>query len=227
MDPKEKEQTSTFYMWTKHLPLMQYRDSLFANTKDSAAEYKKWASMGPLYTEYGLYIIRNYPLEYIKHFIWPNSHKYYAPPVEFLDDYNSGKKYVTPQAQRWFGYKSMRVNTRMDESNVYILNFYPYLSGIINWVAFFGLIYYLLLKGWRNNQDFKKITLLAGILWLINAFFTIIASSAALRFQSFPIILTTTLALLLVDWMVQLMKSMKVNEKKMSTLDNYRPEVVV
>jgi hypothetical protein len=146
--------------------------------------------------------------------------------VEFLDEYNSGKKYVTPQAQRWFGYKSMKVKTRMDESKVYILSFYPYLSGIINWVAFFGLLYFLILKGWRTNPDFKKLALLAGILWLINAGFTIIASSAALRFQAFPIILTTTLALLLVDWMVQLMKSMKTNEKNMSTLDNYRPEVV-
>ncbi|WP_315815276.1 hypothetical protein [Paraflavitalea speifideaquila] len=46
----------------------------------------------------------------------------------------------------------------------------------------------------------------------MNAGFTILASSAALRFQSFPIVLTTVFALLLVDWMAQLMLSMKREE---------------
>ncbi|WP_205513193.1 hypothetical protein [Longitalea arenae] len=218
MDPKEREQTSTFYMWSSGLPLMQYRDSLF-NLKDTQAiELKKWASMGPLYTAYGLHIIRQYPLHYLRHFVWPNSHKYYAPPVEFLAEYNGGRKYVNEQTKRWFGYKSTKVRIRMDDNKVIVLNFYPYLSGVINWVMFFGLIFYLLLKGWKFNSVFNKTILLAAFLWLTNAFFTICASSAALRFQSFPIILTTTFSLLVVDWMFQLMNKMKHEENKQKSM---------
>jgi hypothetical protein len=207
-------EASTFYMWSPNLPLMQYRDSLFKKNNDTAAiELKKWASMGPLYKDYGLHTIKKYPLHFLRYFIWPNAKKYYAPPIEFLEAYNSGNRVVTPQAKNWFGYKSIKVNVRMKNAKVRVLEYYPFLSGIINLFMLFGLLYYLLLKGWQYNHVFNKTILLAGFVWLINATFTIFASSAALRFQSFPIILTTLFTLLLIDWMVQLMRQLKQEQK--------------
>jgi hypothetical protein len=207
-------EASTFYMWTPGLSLMQYRDSLFKKANDTAAiELKKWASMGPLYKDYGLHIIQKYPLHFLRYFIWPNAKKYYAPPIEFLETYNSGKNYVTPQAKNWFGYKSIKVSVRMKNIKVRVLDYYPFLSGIINLLMLFGLLYYLFLKGWQYNPIFNKTILLAGFVWLINAGFTIFASSAALRFQSFPIILTTLFTLLLIDWMIQLMRQLKQEQK--------------
>ena len=67
---------------------------------------------------------------------------------------------------------------------------------------------------------------MAGTVWLLNAGFTIFASSAALRFQSFPVFLTTKFALLLVDWMVQLMKSMKLAEKEQKLSEQIVKEVI-
>ena len=220
--PSERAEASTVYMWTPQMPLMQYRDSLFKKSKDSLAEFKKWASMGPFYKEYGIYIIRKYPLHFLKYFMWPNSRKYYAPPVEFMEVYNSGYEHVNEMTKLWFGYKSQKVITRMGDKKVWILDFYPILSGIINVIMLFGLIYYIILKGWQYNAIFNKTIILAGAVWLINAGFTIFASSAALRFQSFPIILTTIFALLLVDWMAQLMRYMKLeirNEQLNSVTD--------
>jgi hypothetical protein len=219
MNPTEKAQASTFYMWSPGMPLMQYRDSLFKKAKDTtASELKKWASMGPLYKSYGIYIIRQYPLHFLANFMWPNSQKYYAPPVEFLEGYNTGKNYVTPQAAAWFGYKSLKVKTNMGDGKVWILDFFPILSGVINVIMLFGLLYYVLLKGWQYSPIFNKAIVLAGTLWLINAGFTIFASSAALRFQSFPIILSTTFALLLIDWMIQLIRNMKLEQNKQKVL---------
>jgi hypothetical protein len=210
--PTEKAMASTFYMWSPTMPLMRYRDSLFKKTKDSSYEFKKWASMGPFYKEYGLYIIRKYPLHFLVYFAGPNARKYYAPPVEFMESYNSGKSYVTKQAQSWFGYKSLTIKTRMKNSNTWILDFYPILTGVINLVMLFGLIYYILLKGWQRNPLFNKSIIMSSSVWLLNAGFTIFASSAALRFQSFPILLTTVFAMLLIDWMTQLMRSMKLEQ---------------
>lgn len=227
MNPTESQQASTFYMWSPSMPLMQYRDSIFKKANDTtASEFKKWASMGPLYRSYGIYIIKKYPLYFATYFIWPNSKKYYAPPVEFLEDYNTGKNFVTDQAMRWFGYKNKNVKVRMSNGKVWILDFYPILSGIINIVMLFGLLYYLLLKGWKFNDVFKKIILMGGILWVLNAGFTIFASSAALRFQSFPIILTTTFVLLLADWMAQLMKSMKSEQLQKSLKERFPQEAI-
>jgi hypothetical protein len=214
-------------MWSHGMPLMDYRDSLFKKAKDTAGELKKWASMGPLYKSYGMFIIRQYPGQFVKSFMWPNARKYYAPPVEFLEEYNGGNKYVTDQAKTWFGYKSTKVKTRMLDGKVRVLDFYPILSGIINVVMLFGLLYYVLLKGWQYNSVFNKTIIIAGTVWLINAGFTIFASSAALRFQSFPIILTTTFALLLVDWMAQLVKSMKLEQNKQKVISEpFSPEAI-
>jgi hypothetical protein len=208
--PTEKAMASTFYMWSPGMPLMKYRDSLFKLRNDTAAsEQKKWASMGPFYKDYGLYIIRQYPWHFTGYFAWPNTRKYYAPPLEFLESYNSGNGTVTEQAKTWFGYKTQNVKIRMGNGKVWILNFYPILSGIINVMMLFGLLYYILLKGWQYNPVFNKTVIMGGAVWLLNAGFTITVSSAALRFQSFPVLLTTMFVVLLVDWMVKLMISMR------------------
>lgn len=198
--PVEDMKASTVYMWSPGFPMMKYRNSLFKNDS-TAYELKKWASMGPFYKAYGLYIIRQYPLEFLQHFIWPNGNKYYAPPVEFLQEYNSGKDDVNEMTKAWFGYKSQKVYTRMKDKTVSGLDFYPILSGIINAVMLFMLLFYWSLKGWRTNLIAQKGILMGSTVWLLNAGFTIGASSAALRFQSFPIILTTTFVTLLVDWL--------------------------
>lgn len=217
--PTEAAMASTFYMWSPGMPLMKYRDSLFKAAKDTTtSELKKWASMGPFYKEYGLYIIRQYPLHFATYFVFPNSRKYYAPPVEFLQSYNSGRDGVTDQAKTWFGYKSNKVKIRMNNPNTWVLNFYPILSGIVNVVMLFGLLYYILLKGWRYNRIFNKTIIMGGAVWLLNAGFTIGASSAALRFQSFPVLLATTFSILLVDWMVQLMRKMKLEQSEQQKL---------
>jgi hypothetical protein len=214
MNPSEQEQASTFYMWSPGMPLMQYRDSLFKTKLGAPNEYKAWASMGPFYKEYGIYIIKKYPLYFIRYFAWPNSNKYYAAPIEFLQSYNTKRDDVTEQAKKWFGYQSTEIYTRMNSGETWVLNFYPILIGVINVVMFFGLLYYILLKGWQYSKTFHKTLVIGSTVWLFNAGFTIFASSAALRYQSFPVVLTTAFTLLLVDWLIQLMKSMSKTNKE-------------
>lgn len=199
--PVEAMQASTVYMWSPGLTMFKYRDSLFKKKDSTAGELKRWATMGPFYKAYGLHIIQKYPWHFIRYFVWPNANKYYAPPVEFLDTYNSGKNDVSDLAKHWFGYKSREIKTRMKDNKVQVLNFYPILSGIINVVMLCILLCYLLLRGWQSNPVAKMGILLGTTVWLLNAGFTIFASSAALRFQSFPILLTTIFVALLIDWL--------------------------
>jgi hypothetical protein len=204
--PQEAMEASTVYMWTPQLTMFKYRDYTFRNDL-AASDLKIWSSLGPFYKSYGLHIIRQYPWVFLKHFIWPNSNKYYAPQVEFLQYYNSNKFSVAKNAKRWFKYKSLNVTIRMKNNKVWILDFYPILFGIVNMVMLFALICYLLLKGWKSHPHLKKGILLGTAVWLINAAFTIAASSPALRFQSFPIMLTTIFIALLIDWLWQIATS--------------------
>jgi hypothetical protein len=210
INPYEKAQASTFYMWRHDLPLMKYRDSLFKLAGDtSASELRKWASMGPFYNEYGIYLIKKYPLHYLSFFAFPNARKYFAPPVEFLENYNSGKSDVLPVAVKWFEYKNSKIKSRMKSTVTWILDFYPVFTGVINFLMLFGLFYFILLKGWKFNTFFNKLVIIASAIWLVNAVFTILASSAALRFQSFPILLISIFASLMIDWLIQLLLAMK------------------
>jgi hypothetical protein len=209
-------EASTEYMWTPSLPLVRYNESLF-NAKDtSATEFKKWASMGPLYSSYGLYIIKKYPMHFLRYFVWPNSRKYFAPPVEYLGNYNWGLPTVRKSAMKWFGYTNNQVKTRMKSGKVWILQYYPFLVSITNLILFLMLLSYILLKGWQYNTPFYKSILLAGFVWIANAGFTIFASSVALRFQAFPALLSATFSLLLIDWMVQLTQRMKLQSQQQS-----------
>jgi hypothetical protein len=206
-------EASTFYMWASWLPLMQYQDSLFV--KDVAAtKLKKWASMGPLYSSYGSYIIKKYPIHFLRYFVLPNSLKYFLPPVEYLGNYNWGYPTVPESVVKWFGYPNNQVKTRMKSGKVWVLQPFQYLVGITNLIFFLMLLSYLLLKGWQYSPTFKKSLLLAGFVWIANAGFTIFAASAALRFQAFPTMLSVTFSLLLIDWMASLIRHMKHQQQK-------------
>src|SRR5205823_13457694 len=86
----------------------------------------------------------------------------------------------------------------------WVLMFYPVLAGISNMVMLCSLLCFVFLRSYASRTMFNQGIILAGAVWLLNAGFTICASSAALRFQSFPIILTVVFAILLIDWMFKL-----------------------
>jgi hypothetical protein len=222
--PTEAVKAGTYYMWSRNMPLAMYKNNCFK--KDTTiTEQKKWASMGPLYKEYGKHIIKQYPTYFIQYFIWPNAIKYYAPPLEFLESYNSGVDTVNNVAITWFGYRSTHINTRMKNNKTLTLDFYPILSGIINLTMLCLLFFYLILRGWTLSKNFHQCLVLGSLFWICNAAFTICASSAALRFQSFPIILTTIYVILLADWMFQLMSMQREIEIK-RTVINIKEEIV-
>jgi hypothetical protein len=209
---------STVYMWDPHSPLYKYRNSLYVHDS-SASELKKWASMGPFYSQFGLYMIGKYPGYYLKYFIWPNACKYYAPPVEFLGIYNSGEDSVKPPAIQWFQYKNARRMVRLKNLHVSVLDYYPILTGTVNVVFSLTLLCLMSLGFFRLNASARNSVLLVTFFWLANAFFTILSSSAALRFQAFPIILVTLFALTTLDLMFKI--AVIQDEKKKGLINDF------
>ncbi len=48
-----------------------------------------WTAMGPIYKEFGTEVIKKYPLEYLRYFVWPNIGFYFYPTVEIYNYYNN------------------------------------------------------------------------------------------------------------------------------------------
>lgn len=196
--PEEMLVASTVYMWDPRSPLQQYMTNQFK--KDSSTPVlKQWASVAPLYAEYGTWLIRNYPVTFFKHYLWPNAQKYYAPPGEFLDIYNSGEDSVAKLGQSWFRFKNNKIRSAFKSKNVPILAYAPIMSGIMNVVFLIGILSVCLLKGVRFTSPFTPTLYLLTTLWLVNFLFSVFAAPVAYRYQLFGILIFSSFALLLLD----------------------------
>jgi hypothetical protein len=196
--PEEMLVASTAYMWKSNSPLQRYMREKFK--KDSTTTgLKRWASMAPLYKQYGWYLIREYPESYVQHYLIPNAIKYYTPPEEFLASYNMGIDTVASLAQVWFNYKTRKVKTAFKDLDVTILIFQPILAGVMNIIFLLGSVFVGILNGFKDNGLGKTIVILALVLWAANFGFSIFASPIALRYQLFAITITSLFAILMID----------------------------
>jgi protoporphyrinogen oxidase len=196
--PSEMLIASTVYMWAPHSPLQKYMKQLFP--KDSAANsLKRWASVAPLYGNYGSFLIRQYPLTYLQYYLLPNAIKYYSPPGEFLDAYNMGRDTVAEIAQNWFSYKTNKVKSVFKDKKITMLGFVPIMAGVVNVLFLFGFLSVWLLKGLQKKSVNSHILLLSIILWIMNFSFSVFASPITLRYQLFAIVIFTSFAWILLD----------------------------
>jgi protoporphyrinogen oxidase len=194
--PQELLHANTWYMWDPRSPLQIYSSRI--NPKSSSL--KRWASVGPLYAGYGRYLVEQYPTLYLKYYLLPNIAKYYAPPVEFLESYNMGRDSVQQIAIRWFHYKSKKVGNALNSYNVNILHFYPVMAGVINAVFLVSMLFFIVLRGFRQNRPLWRISLFSLLFWSINFTFSVLSAPIALRFQLFPILIFITVIGLLLEF---------------------------
>jgi hypothetical protein len=189
-------------MWVPSSPLRIYMKNEFK--KDSAAsDLKKWATMAPLYQNYGTYLIKQYPKKYFQYYLWPNVMKYYTPPIEFLETYNMGRDTVQKRAKIWFGYSSNKVKNAFNDNRVTVLNFYPILTAIMNVLFLVSFVCFVILNRWKQNQQLSKTLLLVAVFWLVNFGFSVFAAPITLRYQLFPLLLFISFGLVLVDYLVK------------------------
>jgi len=187
-----------FYLWSPNGPLIQYMVRQW--NKDSTTPYfKRWASVAPLYAEYGEYLIRKYPFAFFKSVLVPNAIRYAAPPAEFLQIYNMGKDSVDPLAKAWFEYKTRRVADHNALAHkLPIMQWYTAFVTVANVLFLICIAGFILFQGFqRENVALVKVIVLFLLLWLINAGFSILASPVVLRYQLFPVLVALPLALII------------------------------
>lgn len=216
--PMEMSEASTVYMWTPESPLQLYMMKeyrLDQSIKDSSTRnYNRWASAGPLLGEYGVWLIRQYPEEFIYNYLWPNTIQYYTPPLEFLSAYNMGLDTIRPIAQTWFGFKSDKVTTKFRDPTASSLEFYPFFSAIVNGLFLCCILGFSFMIGFKQQTDFSRLVILTGTLWLLNFGFSVFASPIALRYQVFTLLTFLSISLILMDYIYN-NSSQKEKGKKM------------
>jgi hypothetical protein len=184
-----------YYLWKG--PLLQYLTYRYNDT--SFSDFKHYALLAPLYKEYGMYLITKYPKAYAQYFLWPNIIRYYAPPAEFLGQYNIYSNTVPPTIKNWFGYRSSKVTGYSKEFTM-INHSMPVLSAIINLLFVGSLIGFALTGGFKRFKQLSPVLILITAFWLTNMCFSVLASPIVLRYQLFTMSLIFCAGVLLVEF---------------------------
>lgn len=201
-----------YYLWNEQAPLKKYIHQYYSN--DSTIDgFKQWASMGPVYRQYGTYLIRQYPQAFARYYLWPNLGNYYSPEAEFLAMYNMGLDSIEPIATMWFKLKSNKVHSAFRDKKIKIGNILPVLLAATNLAFIVSFISFIFLDGLKKGSRlFIQCLWLMFLIWICNAGFSVLASPIVLRYQAFPMITTFAFMLLLLRYIIQESRSPKISE---------------
>jgi hypothetical protein len=219
LSKRPDKDVAIYYLWDINSPLIVYLNKRWG--KDTTTPYfQKWVSMAPLYASYGGYTIIHHPIPFIKHYIWPNFIKFYAPPTGFMSHYSSGNQYVEPVVSRWFRWKDNKVYNRFQDPNIEIVRIFPCLYAILNIIFLSSLIILLGLRIFqKENKSAKIIFRLAAFVWLIQLLFSVFAAPIELRYQLFSLISTFPCAMAFVAF---IFREIRINSSKISNSDPYQ-----
>ena len=204
-----------YFIWNPGSPLAQYL--AFKWRGDTSTDmFTKWASMGPIYAAYGSFLLRKYPLEYLRYFVWPNIINFFMPLIADLDYYNGGSNIIDYRAQIWFGYKSREITTASGNFALSVIKPYPFLIALLN-IAFISciLFYQFFHKLFIPGQAFNHTIKMIASFWLFNFCFSASASSIELRYQIFQLILDFSFTMILLELLI------KITNENNSTMDQF------
>ncbi|MDR3714162.1 MAG: hypothetical protein P4L51_15190 [Puia sp.] len=202
---------SVYYLWDFNSPLRLYMNEKWK--KDSTGTYfKHWASMAPLYAEYGRYLILHHPIPFTKYFLWPNLIKYYSPPLGFMGSYNLKNEQVDPIAAKWFGWNSNKISTRFKGKDIDVIKPFPIIIAVSNLIFALSFIGFIMLGGMKRSGHYiKRLLWWIFLIWLSNMLFSVFSAPIELRYQLFPILVTLFFLIILLSFIIE--KSRTVNEK--------------
>jgi hypothetical protein len=195
-------EVAVYYLWDFNSPLRVYMSNLYPKTSDEEFFYK-WATLAPLYASYGSFLIKQYPIEYIEHYLWPNFLKYYTPPTKFMGVYNIKNETVEPIVMKCFGWKNNKLPSYFKDKQIQITEALPILFATINIVFVLGFASFIILRGFKNCRNFHKPMLWTVVaVWFVNMVFSVSSAPIELRYQIFPMTFTLAFTWLLMGFTI-------------------------
>lgn len=184
-----------YYLWDPQSPLQRFLWEWW-KADSTTTGFKRWALVGPIYKEYGCYLVKTYPRAFLRYYIWPNLVCYYVPPPEFLGIYNMGLDTVERVGMSWFGLRTNKVHSNVSIHDITISTYYPLVLALINLFFVLGLAAFVLFGAFaKSGPTVKKICRCVLLVWVCNMVFSVLASPVVLRYQVFPILMTQTFIL--------------------------------
>ena len=196
----------SFYMMSPYSPLAQYM--AMKNPKDSGfINSTRWADVGPLYADYGSYLIRKYPIAYARYFLWPNYIRYTFPTLEIfkaLSPFYLRDDDLGSIAKEWFSLKTLTVKQSYIDLRTDFFSYCRVFNLLVHLSFILGVIGFLLLKGWEKVSRTSLYSLiLITALWLCNLGFNVFAAAVQFRYLMFILIIGFAFSLIFFEIIFQ------------------------
>ena len=190
------------YMFYGSSPLVWYKNLLYGQDTQFV-NFTKMAQMGPLYGQYGSWLIRRHPGAFLRYFVEPNAIRYAYPPLECfgsLPPFFLRPDYLGQAAKTWFGVKTLTVSWSAIRLRGYILAPYQLLATFIHLLFVINLIGFLIMQGIRSlsRSELYAIILLIT-LWLCDLGFSLTAAATVMRYEIFMLIIEFSVTLVLTE----------------------------
>lgn len=180
----------SYYMFMYPSPLLRYKDLFYPPDGLFLINVPTYSKMGSLYKDYGSWILKHYPEQYIKYFVIPNIYLYMLPYAEvYFDSYNPFNLQtdtIGRVTRKWFGIQTIKAKESSVTFRANFFDSYPMLNTCVHLMFILMMIGFVVLKGFQKiKRPYRLILLLISMLWIINFVFIVMASASLLRYQLF------------------------------------------
>jgi hypothetical protein len=208
------QEIGVYYFWDFKSPLIIYMNKQWQKTPNRPY-FKKWASMAPLYADYGRYLVARHPGPFIQHYVWPNLVRYYMPPAYFMEYYNMLNTTADPIASTWFDWTNNQLPVRTKDRQIHIIGIFPSLLAVLNPLFLLSSLVFIFSTSFGNCSLFcKRIIAFMFTIWIFNASFSVLSAPIELRYQLFPVVITLSFSMFLIVGIIKSMQSIKANEQQ-------------
>lgn len=192
----------SIYMFFNTSPLVQYKDLLYGQDTEFL-NFKKMARVGPLYGEYGSWLIKEHPIAFVQYFVGPNTLRYFYPPMEAfasLPPFFLRPDYLGQAAREWFGVRTLTVNRSAIHLRTLLLGPYQTMMMFTHVLFLISVAGFVVLKGLKALTKLERYALFVMVsLWGFDLAFNLTAAATVMRYQIFPMIIELSVILWLTE----------------------------
>lgn len=161
-------------------------------------EIKRWTSVGQLYHDYALFLIRRHPLDYCRYFVVQGVDWYFHPKVDITNVFPEGGVPILDETKKWFGYTSGWSSN--STGKFYSITYFPTVVTILNWLLILGIGGFFFCKCHKTAGPLvNKIVILAAIFWMTDFLFIIFTTPYLLRYAISGMVFNIALAPVLLE----------------------------
>jgi hypothetical protein len=188
----------SIYMFYYSSGLVQYKNLLYGEDTQFV-NFQKMARVGPLYGQYGAYLIRKYPLAFAQYFVVPNACRYVFPPLEAygsLPPFFLRPDYLGQAAVSWFGVDSLTPSMGAIRLRGWLLSPYQTLAAFVHLLFLINLLGFGVMKGFRSLSRIEGLGLLVLVgFWVFDLGFSLTAAATVMRYELFPLVIECSIVI--------------------------------